>query len=131
MLHTAEELRGGIPLRSLPRILPNESVNYIDLIPVRHSRRIGSSIISLEDAYKYMTYHNTDLASFVEEVSYVNSLDYSKMVFSVQPASIYMNDTIREMYINLQEQNVPIYLHVDYNSREYKFFDIIFLLLLN
>lgn len=125
MLHTAEELRGGIPLRSLPRILPNESVNYVDLIPLRYSRRLGSNIVSLEDAYRYMTYHNTDLTSFVEEVSHVNSLDYSNMIFSVQPASIYTNSVIREMYINLQEQNVPIYLQVDYNSREYKFFDII------
>ena len=118
MLFNTEDLRGGIPLSTFPRISSNEAVNFIDYIPTRTSKRLGCVIVSLEDANKYMISHATDLTTFVEDVSYINSVPYESLAFSVKPSSVYFNTIIREMYMNLQEQNIPVYIHIDYDSTE-------------
>lgn len=118
MLFNTEDLRGGIPLSTFPRILPNEAVNFIDHIPTKTSKRLGCVIVSLEDANKYMIAHATDLTTFVEDVSYINSVPYENLAFSVKPSSVYFNTNIQEMYMNLQEQNIPVFIHIDYDSTE-------------
>ena len=123
MFFRTEDLRGTIPLNILPRLKLNESVNDIDFIPIRTSRRLGCNIIALEDAYKYMTSYSTNLTVFIESVSYIHDIPYENLAFSVKPSSVYFNPMIQEMYLNLQEQNVPIYIQVDYNSNESRLID--------
>lgn len=118
MLYSTERLRGAISLNSIPRILANEAVDYIDLVPVKTSKRLGYKIIALEDAYKYMNRNAKNFDSFLEEITYVNSIPPGNLAFSVRPSSLY-NTIIQEMYINLQE-TMPIYLSVNKDSREYK-----------
>ena len=125
MLFTAEDLRGGIPLNMIPRIYSNEAVNNIDYIPVKTSKRLGYSIVSLEDANQYMISHATDFITFVENVSYINSIPYNHLAFSVKPSSVYFNHNIKKIYTKLQEQNIPTYIHIDYNTNEYKLIDMI------
>lgn len=125
MLFTAEDLRGGIPLNMIPRIYSNEAVNNIDYIPVKTNKRLGYSIVSLEDANQYMISHATDFVTFVENVSYINSIPYNHLAFSVKPSSVYFNHNIKKIYTKLQEQNIPTYIHIDYNTNEYKLIDMI------
>lgn len=123
MFFRTEDLRGTIPLNILPRLQLNESVTNIDFIPIRTSRRLGCNIIALEDAYKYMKSYSTNLTNFIESVSYIHDIPYEYLVFSVKPSSVYFNPMIQEMYLNLQEQNFPIYIHVDYDSNESRLID--------
>lgn len=125
MFYGADDLRGGIPLSSLPRLASNEAVNYIDLVPVRYSRRLGGKIITLEDAYNYMRRHSVDFDTFLEEVSSSNSLTSNNTYFAVQESSVYTNNTIKDIYMSLEEHNMPVYNYVNHNSREYKLINFI------
>lgn len=120
MYYSTEEIRGISPLRTLPRLMANETVNYIDLVPVRTSRRLNKNIISLEDATIYMTHNALDFNEFIHEISNMNMIDESSIIFSVQPSSVYLNEDIRDMMSFLVENSIPVYQEYNPNTREYK-----------
>lgn len=126
MLYNTNQLGGRIPLNSIPRISFDEAINYIEVIPTITSKRLGKCVVSLENANKYMNKHDVTLTNFLEEVSYINSVPYENIAFSVKPSSIYRNNTIREMYINLNRQNIPIYLCDESNTNEAKTLNYIY-----
>lgn len=125
MLYNTKRLRGRIPLDIFPRIPANESVNHVDLIPIRTNKRIGYKIVALEDAYIYMNRHVSDLNSFLEEVTYINSIPPGNLAFSVRPSSIYFNESIKNLYKDLQEDGMPIYILSSRDSREYRLIDCV------
>lgn len=120
MYYSTEEIRGISPLRTLPRLMANETVNYIDFVPVRTSRRLNKNIISLEDATIYMTHNALNFNEFIHEISNMNMIDESSIIFSVQPSSVYLNEDIRDMMSFLVENSIPVYQEYNPNTREYK-----------
>lgn len=125
MYYSTEGVRGKQSLRLLPRLMPNEAVNYIDLVPVRTSKRLNKNIISLESVHRYMTNNAIEFNTIIKEISNINMIDTNSIIFSVQPASVYLNEDIKDMMSSLMEYNIPIYKEYNPNTLEYKLIDTV------
>ena len=116
MIYKESDLDNSLDLNRL-----DEGYNVsISMIPMRESARLGENLISLEESIKYMNETDTEIADYVKHVCESNHIDVRSLAFTVDPASVYLDEDCYTAMKTLMEADFNVYLNDNNDTEEYK-----------
>lgn len=116
VFHTASLAPAMLNLERLP--MDEADTLHIELLPLVENSRLGKKVLSLESVMKFCDDAYTDIDEVVHKVANRYQLNESDIVFSVEPYSVYFDESINGMIQSFIENGIPFYLDCKMDSIE-------------
>lgn len=106
-------------LLNLERLPMDEADNLrIELLPLVENSRLGKKVLNLESVMKFCDDTYTDIDEVVHKVANLYKLNESDIVFSVEPSSVYLDESVSTMIESFIKNDIPFYLDCKMGSLE-------------
>ena len=116
VFHTTSLAPAMLNLERLP--MDEADILHIELLPLVENSRLGKKVLSLESVIKFCDDAYTDIDEVVYKVANRYQLNESDIVFSVEPYSVYFDESVNGMIQSFIENGIPFYLDCKMDSIE-------------
>lgn len=103
----------------------NENNKNLSDICLKESKRRGKNLLNLEEICDFIIKNNINFDYLINEIAYINGVAVDNIGFSVYPITLYENELIYDLVLELQEEGNDIFIEHNPRSDISYAFDII------
>lgn len=112
-------------LEDMELLYQDENNKLISDLCIKESKRLNKNLINLEEICDFIIKNNINFDYLINELAYINGIDVNSIAFSVYPITLYENELIYDLVLNLQEEGRDIFISSDPRNDISYAFDII------